>query len=52
MFFVPINIQRFVFSPSKKFLRKLVPKKFSVLKNGPYFLVNSCISFESKQELD
>jgi len=37
MFFVPINISVFRFSPSKIFLQLLVPIKLSITTFGPYF---------------
>ena len=45
MFLVPINISTFCFSPSKKFLQLLVPKKFSIFTFGPSFKVNLYVEF-------
>jgi len=45
MFLVPINISTFYFSPSKKFLQLLVPKKFSIFTFGPSFKVKSYVEF-------
>jgi len=45
MFLVPINMSTFRFSPSKKFLQLLVPKKFPIFTFGPSFKVNSYVEF-------
>jgi len=43
MFFIPINIPTFYFSPSKSFLQRSVPIKFSIITFGPYFKINFSI---------
>jgi len=45
MFLFPINIPNFRFSPSKMFLRLLVPIKSTITTFGPYFYIKSCIFF-------
>jgi len=45
MFFIPVNIQTFRFSPSKIFLQLLVPQIFSIFTFGPSFKVNLYLEF-------
>jgi len=45
MFFVPINIPIFRFSPSEIFLQLLVFKKNFIFTFGPSFEVNSYVEF-------
>ena len=45
MFLVPIIMLTFRFSPSKKILQLLVPKKFPIFTFGPSFKVNSYVEF-------
>jgi len=42
---VPLNILKFDFSPSKMFVRLLVPPKNFIHEISPYFLVNSCLTY-------
>jgi hypothetical protein len=52
MFFVPINIPSFVFSPSKKFLLLLVPQKFSINVFSPTFKFSIVLNFLTKNKLN
>jgi len=45
MFLVAINMSTFHFSPSKKFLQLLVPKKNFIFTFGPSFKVKSYVEF-------
>ena len=45
MFLVSINMSTFCFSPSKKILQLLVPKKFPIFTFSPSFKVNSYLEF-------